>query len=412
MSSSGNFSTGILANTGIAMAWGLNNLGQLGTNNFTSYSSPVTVVGNHSFTEITQGFNFCISLKGESGEAWAWGTGSNGRLGNNETNGYSSPIKVVGGHVFKNVSAGNLNAFGLKGDGSLWSWGGNASGELGDGTTTDRSSPVAVIGSHSFKTISFGYLCSIALKGDGSAWAWGNNVAGQCGNNASGNSYSSPVAVIGNHSFIKVKISGVSSVGLKADGSVWCWGDNAIGQCGNNTSGNSYSSPVAVVGSHSFIEVMIGGGTAVAAATNALALKADGSVWSWGGNGLGQLGDNSTTNRSSPVQVVGSHSFNHLVAGTSANGAIKANGEIWEWGSNLGGRLGDNSRTNRSSPVLVIGGFYYVSPWETTLLRQWVNLNQASWHAAARAFININSTSWARIIDTEVQVGGAWKMSY
>jgi len=411
MSASGNFSSGILANTGAPWTWGLNNtFGQLGTNDMVNYSSPVAVVGNHSFTEIIEGFVFTVALKGELGQAWAWGRGDAGRLGNNDSISFSSPIQVVGSHVFKNISAGSTHSFGLKGDGSLWGWGGN-NGCLGDGSTTTKSSPVAVVGSHSFKTISAGYICSIALKWDGSAWAWGANNAGQCGDNTAANSYSSPVAVIGNHSFIKVKTGGSNSLGLKANGSVWCWGDNAQGQCGANTSGDSYSSPVAVVGSHSFIEVMLGGG-ATSANTSALGLKADGSVWCWGDNTLGNLGDGTTTDRSSPVAVIGNHSFNHITSGTTANGAIKANGEMWLWGSNNSGRLGNNSTDTTSSPVLVVGGFYFASPWETSLLRQWINLNQASWHAAARAFININSTSWARIVGTVVQVGGAWKMTY
>ena len=137
--------------------------------------------------------------------------------------------------------------------------------------------------------------------------------------------------------------------------SVWSWGLNSSGELGNNTTANK-SSPVIVVGAHSFVEISAG-------YYFSLALKANGEVWSWGLNSSGQLGDNTTASKSSPVLVVGAHSFVEISGGSGLNYSLarKANGEVWSWGHNLYGQLGDNTTANKSSPVLVFGSHVGVS---------------------------------------------------
>ncbi len=194
-------------------------------------------------------------------------------------------------------------------------------------------------------------------KPNGAAWTWGLNCRGTLGDNTTSNR-SSPVLVVGNHSFMAVSMGGGTTLGalgfmaaLKANGQVWTWGSGGGGALGDNTAANK-SSPVLVVGNHSFLAVSCGG-------THTIALKADGSVWAWGDNTAGGLGDNSTTNRSSPVLVVGAHSFVEISCGYQYSAARKADGTIWTWGVNTAGQLGDNSTTSRSSPVLVVGGFSF-----------------------------------------------------
>jgi alpha-tubulin suppressor-like RCC1 family protein len=133
---------------------------------------------------------------------------------------------------------------------------------------------------------------------------------------------------------------------LKSDGSTWTWGINTSGQIGDNSITNR-SSPVSTVGAHSFIK--LAGGSDMM-----IGLKADGSVWAWGLNTSGQVGDNTATNRSSPVSVVGGHSFFEITCAASTAFARKADGSIWAWGSNTNGIIGDNSATNRSSPVSIL----------------------------------------------------------
>ena len=149
------------------------------------------------------------------------------------------------------------------------------------------------------------------------------------------------------------------SSALKSDGSCWTWGNNSYGKLGDQTTA-SKSSPVLVVGDHSFIQLSTG-------SNHSSALKSDGSVWSWGNNFNGQLGDQTATNRSSPVLVVGDHSFMQIISIHNSTLALKSDGSIWSWGNNTSGQLGDETRTNRSSPVLVVGDHSFID-----LPRDWI----------------------------------------
>jgi alpha-tubulin suppressor-like RCC1 family protein len=320
------------------------------------------MLGSHSFTTISCGNIFTMALK-SNGSAWGWGSSNVGGLGDNTVTAKSSPVQVVGGHSFIDIKAGYYCVTARKSDGSVWGWGSNTDGRLGDGTIAHKSSPVSVIGNHSFVSISnqaFQDSATVALKADGSAWGWGIGFYGELGNNASGAGayYSSPVSVVGNHSFVQITKSKDSTAARKADGSVWAWGNNVYGGLGQGDSGAGtyHSSPVSVVGNHSFIDI-VGGGYHIAAR------KADGSAWTWGYNQSGELGDNSLTWRSSPVSVVGNHSFVEIGCGYLLTMARKADGSIWSWGFNDSGQLGQGDSgagTYHSSPVSVIGNHSFV----------------------------------------------------
>jgi len=334
---------------GLALyACGLNNSGQLGDNTIVSKSSPISVVGSHYFIQVAAGTAHVSALKPD-GSAWAWGANTSGNLGDNTVTSRSSPVSVVGNHRFSQLSQAGPTTIGLNSDGYVFGWGDNLSGQLGDNTATNRSSPVSVIGIHSFVQISAGLANSYGLKADGSAWAWGATTSGANGDNTATNR-SSPVSVIGAHSFRTISAFQNGAACLKADGSAWAWGVNSSGTCGDNTATNR-SSPVSVIGAHSFVQ-LVGG-----AFTTVTALKADGSCWTWGAASNGQLGDNQTVaNRSSPVSVIGAHSF--IAIGPSIG--IKIDGSFWSWGLNGNGQLGDITTSSRSSPVSCVG-FYFNS---------------------------------------------------
>ncbi len=206
-------------------------------------------------------------------------------------------------------------------------------------------------------------------------WAWGNNTTGKLGDNTDV-SKSSPVSVVGGFSdWIQVSTGGNTSIGLRANGLLYSWGSNSDGQLGDNTT-VSKSSPVSVVGSFTdWVGISVG-------SAHSLGLRANGTAWAWGSYGFGKLGDNSTVDKSSPVSVVGGFTdWAQISAGDDHSLAIRTNGTAWAWGYNLHGRLGDNTTVNKSSPVSVVGGF-----------TDWIQVSAGGEHSLG---LRANGTSWA-----------------
>ncbi len=390
---------------GACWLWGFNGAGGLGDNTLTDRSSPVQVVGNHSFIMLAASNQATHALK-SNGAAWGWGANIHGQIGNNANSAsYSSPVQVVGSHSFTSISEGTYNFFGLKDNGQVWGCGSNSYGQIGTNNQTSYSSPVQVVGNHSFIRVHCSAAHTAALKNDGQVWCWGNGQSGQLGNNLA-NWFFSPVQVVGSHSFIQVAAGGILnglSIALKETGAAWAWGYNGSGNLGDGTV-TTRSSPVAVIGGHSFIHVAAG-------MTNeqnegaCAGLKSNGSLWMWGSNVYGQLGDGSRTNRSSPVQVVGAHSFIHFAIGNNFTHAMKADGSIWAWGSNLQGRLGTNNATSYSSPVQVVGAhsFLFIGAGASRIP---VCVTE-TWRRWPAYFVNI-SGSWRRVVNIYQKQSGVW----
>lgn len=331
-------------------AWGNNTSGRLGDNTTVSKSSPVSVTGGfHDWSSVSNS-GFTLGIRA-NGTLWAWGNNFSGTLGDNSTVAKSSPVSVVGGFTnWVQASAGTAHSAGVQGDGTLWAWGDGSFGKLGNNTSTNTSSPVSVVGGFTdWLQVSAGSDHTLGIRANGTAWAWGYNLYGRLGDNTAVNK-SSPVIVVGSFTdWTQVSAGGDSSAGIRANGTAWTWGNNSSGQLGDNTT-ISKSSPVSVVGG--FTDwVQISASSAV------LGLRGNGTLWAWGFNAGGQLGDNSTSNKSSPVSVVGG--FTDWIQVSSGSGvlAIRANGTAWAWGNNISGQLGDNTTTSKSSPVSVVGGY-------------------------------------------------------
>jgi len=339
--------------TGQAYSWGDNRDGQLGDGTIIDKSSPVAVVGGYSFVSVTgggsAGTGFTIGLTA-SGQAYGWGLNTSGRLGDGTTVTKSSPVAVVGGYSFNQISSGVSHTLALTDSGQAYGWGANTNGVIGDGTIVSRSSPVPVVGGYSFIQVSCS-SSSFGLTASGQAYAWGNNGTGQLGDDTLV-SKSSPVAVVGGYSFIQISAGGSHTLGLTASGQAYAWGANTSGQLGDDTL-VSKSSPVAVVGGYSFIQVSAGG-------SNSFGLTASGQLYGWGFNSSGQIGDGTVIRRSSPVAVVGGYSFIQVSAGSGGtNSAISVEGRIYSWGQNVNGIIGDGTIVPKSSPVAVVGNLFF-----------------------------------------------------
>jgi len=343
---------------GLVWGWGLGTLGRLGDNTAVNKSSPVSVVGGIiDWCQVSAGSNFSLGVR-QSGTAWAWGA-NGGQLGDNTVVSRSSPVSVVGGFTdWCQVSAGGIHSLGVRQNGTAWAWGCNGQGRLGDDTPSTRSSPVSVVGGFTdWCQVSAGGSHSLGVRQNGTAWAWGCNSQGRLGDNTATNR-SSPVSVVGGFTdWCQASAGGSHSLGVRQSGTAWAWGLNYQGQLGDNTATNR-SSPVSVVGGFTdWCQISAG-------CLHSLATRQNGTAWAWGYNSCGRLGDNTTTTKTSPVSVVGGFTnWCQVSAGRDHSLGVRQSGTAWAWGSNrdtfnaIQGQLGDNTTENKSSPVSVVGGF-------------------------------------------------------
>lgn len=344
---------------GLAYAWGDNSTGQIGDGTTVPKSSPVAVAGGLTFCQLaTPGgpntTNTYVVGLAPNGSAYAWGQNTNGNLGDNTRTSRSSPVAVVGGNSFSRLfvdNGGGNSVYATTSSGSLFAWGINSSGQLGDNSVSSRSSPVTVVGGLSFSQISANNSSVVGITTAGVPYAWGANANGQLGLNDV-TSRSSPVAIVGGLTFSQVlTVSGVS-FGLTPSGTLYGWGLNTNGVLGLGDV-TSRSSPVAVAGGLTFSTFHTNG-------QSTWGITTSGSMFAWGFNNNGQLGTGNVTQVSSPVAVVGGISWASIAPIADNSRSILAmgnNGQVYGWGSNGAGQLGTGDTNPRSSPVAVVGAF-------------------------------------------------------
>ena len=330
-------------------SWGYNNVGNLGHNNLTRYSSPTQLPGTWSTTGISSESFASFGVKRTDGTLWVWGEGSGGQLGLNEggpTVRYSSPVQLPGTtwsakRAHGRSSMGNLA---IKTDGTLWAWGSPNAGQLGQNQgIAEISSPVQIPGT-TWATVAAGDRNMAAIKTDGTLWCWGQNFAGELGDN-SRTQRSSPVQVPGTTWKQVICPDQQVTMATKTDGTLWSWGYNYLGLLGLNDShpGGMRSSPCQIPGTN-WSELAAGSGSGRVAYCR----KEDGTLWGWGGNQYGRLGQNNLTNYSSPVQIPGT-TWSTIAEGGGIILAKKSDSTLWTWGPNSHGSLGQN----QSYPVLI-----------------------------------------------------------
>lgn len=337
-------------------AWGYNAHGRIGNGTTTSCSVPSSVAGNGiNWKLVCASASNTASIKND-GTLWVWGLNNVGQLGDGTTTSRISPVAVAGGGVtWCAVSVGACHMMALKTDGTLWTWGLNSCGQLGDGTTTNRSSPGTVAGGgNTWRDISAGEGSSFAVKTDGTLWTWGCNGVGDLGIGTSGvgTGRSSPGTTIGGGTnWSKVSKTRMSALALKTDGTLWTWGFNFYGELGDGTTTNRSSPGTVAGGGLTWCQIATG-------INHSMAIKTDNTLWTWGRNTHGRLGDGTTTCRSSPGTVAGGGTTWSKVSGFGySTVALKTDGSLWTWGYNArGGQLGDGTTTNRSSPGTIFGG--------------------------------------------------------
>jgi alpha-tubulin suppressor-like RCC1 family protein len=335
------------------MTWGNNNSGQLGDNTTIRRSTPVTTfAGGTNWKQVSGGNSFTAAIKTD-GTLWTWGDNSNGQLGNNTTSQRNTPVTTfAGGTNWKQVACGGYHTAAIKTDGTLWTWGNNTYGRLGDNTTTQRNTPVTTFaGGTNWKQVACGGYHTAAIKTDGTLWTWGRNYGGQIGDNTT-TQRNTPVTTFAGGTNWKQVAGGLQhTAAIKTDGTLWTWGYNIFGGLGTNTTTDRLTPGTTFAGGTNWKQVACGD-------WHTAAIKTDGTLWTWGLNGNGELGNNTTTHRSTPVTTfAGGTNWKHVSdGGGEYTAAIKTDGTLWTWGRNYVGALGDNTTTHRSTPVTTFAG--------------------------------------------------------
>ncbi|KFI90248.1 RCC1 repeat-containing protein [Bifidobacterium saguini DSM 23967] len=254
--------------------------------------------------------------------------------------------------TFTQVSVGDRHSLALGSDGNTYAWGHNGFGQLGDETTTNRPTPVKVKTPDgvSFTQISAGNDYSLALGSDGDTYAWGRNDSGRLGDGTATNR-STPVRVNtpAGVTFTQISAGSAYSLALGSDGNTYAWGDNGFGQLGDETK-TDRPTPVKVKTPAGVTFTQKSAGSAYS-----LALGSDGNIYAWGWNVSGRLGDGTWTDRLTPVKVKTPDgvSFTQVSVGTYHSLAIGSDGNTYAWGDNYYGQLGDGTTASWSPPVKV-----------------------------------------------------------
>ena len=347
-----------LKNDGSLWSWGNNDDGQLGIgdDSINIKQSPVRIGEDNDWTSISAGILYDnghnLALKSD-GSLWSWGYNFHGQLGNGlggsiwRYNEYA-PIRIGEDNDWSAFAAGGAHSLALKSDGTLWAWGTNGSGQLGigDELITESFSPIQIGEDNDWSAIAAGGYHNLALKNDRSLWAWGNNNEGQLGDGSKEDKFS-PARIGEDNDWIEIAGSPTHSLALKSDGSLWVWGKTLYAD--GSSSGSCVPSgptPVQVGSDNDWIEIAAGGygGPGIPGRGYNLALKSDGSLWTWGGNSYyGRLGTGDTFWSCSPSQIENSSQWSAVTAGVYHSLAIKSDGTLWAWGANDYGQIGDGT---------------------------------------------------------------------
>ena len=380
---------------GNAYAWGNNKFGQLGNGTTAQRNTPVPVPkpagapADFTYVQADAGGYHSLAI-GSDGYVYAWGLNDHGQLGNNTKSNSSTPVRVHGpgntGEGLKaiQVAAGAWNSMALAADGTVYTW-----GSINKGYSYDCSSPQTVpttvkdpsdaSGVLHAVQISTSWSFDMALGQDGYVYTWGYNTHGQFGNNTSDGTstnifHPTPSRVFASNKStaaagpwlkaVQVSAGGWHALAIDEDGTTWAWGYNQHGELGNGTTSGEYANPIPVR-----VQYPENAGTVTAVQVNAgvyysLAVDINGNTWSWGRNSYGQLGDNSTSDRTIPVKVFASKQSTssagpwlnpvQISAGWQHSLAIGTDGVAKAWGDNQYSQLGNPNAGSRSlTPVPV-----------------------------------------------------------
>ncbi len=359
---------------GTLWAWGDNRFGQLGLGHTNEVYEPLQVGTNAHWESVAAGLQHTVAIMTD-GTLWAWGKNRFGQLGNGTTNRTFAPMQIGTDANWQAVSVSTgdpqrtdpyytdqrfSHTTALRNDGTLWAWGNNQAGQLGIGTQADTppygvTEPTQVGTDSDWRAVSAGGFHNLALRTNGTLWGWGVNDYGQLaiGQEILGNQggTNGPVQIGTNADWLVVYAGGKHSMGIRLDHTLWAWGSDQGGQLGIETSDNKNGTryPTATgsapwqVGSHADWQAVAAG------QSHTVALRDDGSIWTWGDGGLGR----NVVGSAQDVRVGSETNWLTVDAGNDFTVAMRADGTLWSWGWGGRGLLGLGTSGDVNEPTQI-----------------------------------------------------------
>jgi|688.fasta_scaffold209737_1 alpha-tubulin suppressor-like RCC1 family protein len=329
-------------------AWGYNVVGQLGNGNTINTSTPMQIGISTNWKMISGDVFHSLGIKND-GTLWAWGRNHFGQIGDSTFIDKLLPIQIGTDTTWELVSAGYENSYAMKTNKTIWGWGANGYSELGSTASSSKIVPTQIGSSSDWQIIKAGYRDAMAIKSDSTLWMWGWNGWGQIGNGTQ-NVQSIPFQ-IGNSKWIEVSGGWSHTLAIKSDGTLWGWGHNQNKKLGDtNYASFYYTSPIQIGTNSDWLKIQAG-------YSHSVGIKNNGTLWTWGWNGYGQLGDTTNSYRITPKQIGVKNNWKEISTGQHFIMALDDNDSLFTWGLNQYGGLGDGTFINSNVILPIICSF-------------------------------------------------------
>lgn len=331
-------------------SWGSNAYHQLGDGTNTSRMYSVQI-GNGTWSKFTVGDYHVLGIKTD-GTLWGWGRNAENQLAAAALTDVAVPTQIGTDNNWVQVTTGRWSSTAIKSDGTMWAWGYNDHGQIGDGTLITKTTPVQIGTTNDWAKVYSGYYHTLAIKTNGTLWSWGSNLGGCLGSGGT-DDIIVPTQVGTATNWVEISAGNTHSIAIKSDGTMWSCGPANWGALGLG---------LPVTASNVLVFTQIGTDTnwqkiAVGLGHN-LAIKTNGTMWSWGINNTGQIGngtiDTTVSNFVlSPYQIGTSTDWLAVGTGSHNSFALKTDNMLWAWGSDGIGMLGDQDTTIKPSPISI-----------------------------------------------------------